>query len=132
MGCTLLKTEFRHISANLDVPVNQQMLKSEEAEVLVVHHGKGESRTQLDEFTDTNLNLSPAFKTNQRDLPSTELQSKTLEINLMHPVKSLQSKTEKIEFEIHPHSFDFSFIEAKPEPVVDDLEKFYQEIQEMN
>lgn len=150
MGCTSSKAEFRHINLTHQNPpiANhsiQNHIKSEESDIQVVSSGQAVPKSHLDSFTDNNINSSkPAKPANQSKISSksqitnlsqnqSELSSKTLPQSVPNLSKSLQSKTEKIEFANHPHEFDFSFINERLESKQDDItDQIYNEIKEMS
>lgn len=120
----------------------------EDDEVQVVDSGKVIKKNKLDEITDNtkvNQTIEKPIpkKTEPAENNSIKLKSATIGIEHSEEIKSSENpKNElrsvtigKLEFESHPHEFDFSFIEekTKTQHETDALtDKILQEISEVN
>lgn len=109
-----------------NIEVNMHSEKKEEDEILVLQEGKSLSKSKLDEITEKSQSLiKPEIKkTEKKEEKPPEIQSKSLYDQREESVDSgalTKGKTVKVEFEKHPHEFDFSYIEENKEKKDDDL-----------
>lgn len=104
----------------------------EDAEIQVLQQGKSMPKSKLDELTENNslttkktekaLNESLTIKQSQQIKEDKPLESNSKTFHEPETHKTEQKKdedlhkaqTSKVEFDKHPHEFDFSFIEEKP------------------
>ncbi|OMJ70987.1 hypothetical protein SteCoe_30914 [Stentor coeruleus] len=104
----------------------------EDEEIQVLQHGKSMPKSKLDELTENNSLITKKTEKSQNesitikqspqikeDKPL-ELNSKTFHEPKIHKTEQKKdedlhkAQTSKVEFDKHPHEFDFSFIEEKP------------------
>ena len=98
---------------------------ADDEEILVISHGKPTGKSQLDQITENNLNTSK-IEAKNKELTNNKNDEKVDEVKIEIHSNSVyvnkdqieednfeRSKTSKLEFEKHPHEFDFSFIEEK-------------------
>jgi hypothetical protein len=143
MGCGGSHHDVREKPENHITSKNNQVLDhdQEDAEILVISHGKGQEKSKLDEITENNLNLSksdPKKHSSEKNhqMISSEVQSNSVYVKREEiqeePEVISKAKTLKPGFESHPHEFDFSFIDekAKDEDLLTD--QILNEIKEMS
>ncbi|OMJ69217.1 hypothetical protein SteCoe_33112 [Stentor coeruleus] len=104
----------------------------EDDDVQVLEHGKTIPKSKLDELTENNsiskqktekiVNNSTSIKESHsvNDSKALGINSKTIhepekkEVEIKKEEHLEKAQTSKVEFDKHPHEFDFSFIEEKP------------------
>lgn len=124
-------------------PFNIQ-IQREDDEIYVLQEGKSISKSKLDEITEKNLSLSKVeakkVEEEKKVEKHTEVHAKSLYVNREEKEEegnkeevAGKAKTIKVEFENHPHEFDFSYIdESKKENNKDDDLMTDQILKEIN
>lgn len=110
----------------------------EEDEILVLQEGKSLSKSKLDQITEKNQSSSVDLKkVEKKEEKLQETHSKSLYDQRVENVNNEElskGKTVKVEFEKHPHEFDFSYIDENKEKKDDDLltDQILKEINEIS
>ena len=150
MGCGGSQHDVREkMSKDDDFHEKNQIINgnADDEEILVISHGKTTEKSQLDQITENNLNASKT-ETKPKDIMNNQKDDKVDDVKIEIHSNSVyfnkdqieednfeRSKTNKVEFEKHPHEFDFSFVEEKKlEKREEDLltDQILKEIKEMS
>ncbi|OMJ92801.1 hypothetical protein SteCoe_4341 [Stentor coeruleus] len=159
MGCGGSKKDIQEVNINnspgkiKSVGHQGQNNGREDDDVQVLEHGKTIPKSKLDELTENNsiskqktektinntITVKENTSTNDAKVLGTnsktihEPEKKETEAKIEEDLK--KAHTSKVEFDKHPHEFDFSFIEEKPKPNNDNeliTDQVLKEMSELN